>query len=198
MTILDVPVKVQMAVITSNGKNKLDESAAIFNESDYGSWVSGGDDVGIKFSSIDIERERVEQHRERGKMIVDKLTEFENRNYLQADSACGSTEAPMWCKDYKGKNHTQFNYYPRSDLDDNADVIYFTDAGSEEGGKTYISGDITDMQDLMRAIGLPASYGVDPWGRTLYYQSNASNRSDPPFSASICFSYTGNCFEEIK
>jgi hypothetical protein len=51
----------------------------------------------------------------------------------------------------------------------------------------------------MADLGLPTSYAFDPWGRTLNYHGNITGRTDPPFSASICYAFAGeNCFTRVE
>ncbi len=184
-------VNVNMATVVSAGKDGIADSLIIGGERDYALWEPLNDDIGAKFSTINIERQRVDDFKAQARLIVDKLSSYEQARYLEADGSCAS-DGPSWCEEEGGINYRQFNYYPRSDLDRNEDVTYYSEATG--GSEQYIAGDPIDMERLMRDIGLPASYAVDPWQRTLYYQSNVTGRGEPPFSASVCFSHAGSCF----
>jgi hypothetical protein len=48
----------------------------------------------------------------------------------------------------------------------------------------------------MMDLGIPATFAQDPWGRVLMLNSNISGRTDPPFSASLCFSAGENCLSK--
>ncbi|MCP5405447.1 MAG: hypothetical protein H6922_04405 [Pseudomonadaceae bacterium] len=186
-------VNVHYAVIFSGGKDGVKSSADLYSETDYAEWAPMGDDVGIKVSTRDIELKRKDEYVARAQLIVDKLEAAEASAFVEAQGACGGTEAPTWCTDQDGKNYTQFNFYPASTMDTSDGVVYY--ATTIQGGAPYQSGDTADMQRLMADLGLPSSYAMDPWGRSLNYHSNVSERADPPFSASICYSFNGaNCF----
>jgi hypothetical protein len=184
-------IAMKYAIVFSAGKDGVIDSDIIQNENDFAQWAERNDDRGIKISTRDVELKRLEEYRARAQLIVDKITSMEAANYLEATGSCGSASPPNWCADYEGKNHTQFNYYPKSDLDQTDGVVYFTAA---KGGTTaYIAGDLNDMRQLMEDVGLPTTYAIDPWNRVLFYHSNITKRENPPFTASICFSHGGNC-----
>ena len=192
ITLENTEIEMKYAVIFSPGKDGIEDSAIIVTEQDYAMWEEKNDDKGIKISSRDVELARLEEFRARGQLIVDKLQDAESIAYLEATGSCDGITPPTWCTDYEGKNNTQFNFYPKSDLDTIEEAIYLTDARGE--GQIYSAGDINDMQQLVKNIGLPPTYATDPWGRVLFYHSNITDRADPPFSASICFSNGSNCF----
>jgi hypothetical protein len=184
-------IAMKYAIVFSAGKDGVVDSDIIQNENDYAQWAERNDDKGIKVSTRDVEMKRLEEYRARAQLIVDKITSMEAANYLESTGICGGSSPANWCADYEGKNHTQFNYYPKSDLDQTDGVIYFTDAKGQT--TSYIAGDLNDMRQLMEDIGLPTTYAIDPWNRVLFYHSNITKRENPPFTASICFSHGGNC-----
>jgi type II secretory pathway pseudopilin PulG len=186
-----VPVTVNMAVVHSSGPDGVNDSVSISAENEYAAWVPANDDVGTKFSSVMIEKERVARYRHQGRQIVDKLEAQESGRFLTATNTCSATPADSICS-HSGTSHTQYNYYPKSDLDSGSAVYFDPDVTSTL--QTYTSGDSSDMQQLMADIGLPSAFATDPWNRTLHYSSNATNRTSPPFTASICFSSGGSCF----
>ena len=186
------PVPIQYAVVFSAGQDGIANSDLIVSGYDYRLWEAKNDDIGVKISSRDIERERLEEYRARGQLIVDKLQNVETTHYLEAVANCDGSSPATWCEDFEGKDQSQFNFYPKSDLDDLESVAYYVDA--KGGGTTYSAGDINDMEQLMTDLGLPTAYAKDPWNRTLFYHSNITKRENPPFSASICFSHGSNCF----
>lgn len=192
ITLEGTPIVMHYATIHSAGKDGVNNSAAITSEIDYAQWEPLNDDIGIKFSTRDVEVERLAEYRARGQLITDKLSAFESAAYLQATGACESTTPESYCENVDNKNYTQLNYYPQSDLDNTEGVVYFSTISG--GSPNFTAGDINDMQELMSALGLPTLYATDPWGRTLFYHSNVTERSNPPFTASICFSDGGNCF----
>jgi hypothetical protein len=194
VTLGGTPVTVYHAVIYSAGKDGVDNSPGITSESDYAQWQPLRDDVGIKVSTRDIEMKRNDDYAQQGQLIVKKLEDAENAAYLEAQGTCGGETPPEWCTNSSGKNYTQFNYYPTSNLDDNADAVRYPSTILNK--PVYNSGDENDMQQLMLDLGLPTTFAKDPWGRTLRYHSNASSRADPPFAASICFSFGEDCFVE--
>lgn len=192
VTLEGTAITMHYATLHSAGKDGIDNSGSITSEGDYAAWEPLGDDIGIKFSTRDVETARLGEYRARGQLITDKLSTYESAAYLQATGACESSTPESFCENIDTKNYTQLNYYPKSDLDENADVKYYSDIS---GNTTMLTaGDMTDMESLMELIGLPTSYAQDPWGRVLFYHSNITDKSDPPFTASICFSDGGSCF----
>lgn len=190
-TIEGIPVTIHMAVIHSSGKDGIDDSVTISNKTQYSAWAPAGDDIGIKFSTISVEKERVLEFREQAKLVVDKITAHESGRYLVANTTCTATPADASCSD-SGKSYTQYNYYPKSSLDSTSAVYYDPDVSSEQ--QTYTAGNLADMQQLLTDIGLPTSMATDPWGRVMYFDSNITSREIPPFTASICYSSGGSCF----
>lgn len=182
--ISDVEVTVHYATIHSLGKNGLDETPTPFTPTDWDNWTALQDDIGIKYSTIQIENARVEEYRGRGKLIIDKLSAVEAGNYMAADALCSSTEAPEWCT--KPKDYSMYNYLPPSNADNalSADDYYALLSGNSQ---VYISGDPTSMEQLMSNIGLPRAFAKDPWGRTLFYNSNATFSQTPPFTGSVWY-----------
>lgn len=188
----DTPITMQLAAISSRGKNAIGESAQVNSESDFNAWQAGGDDIGTKYTSRDVEMQRLAEYRARAQLIIDKLEAMESASFLEAQNTCSAgAGSPEWCTNIDGKNYTLFNYYPKSDSDDTTGVVYYSDKILNQ--KVYASGNLAEMQQLMIDLGLPSSYAQDPWGRVLMFSPNVTGRTDPPFSASLCFSSGENC-----
>lgn len=187
----DTPITVQFAVVFSRGKNALDDTGGFGGMDDFAEWQPHKDDVGVKFTSREVELKRLGQYRENARLILDKIEAYEAAAFLEAQSTCSAKDGPEWCADMGGKNWTLFNYYPRTDADDTTGVIYYAEKVLNK--RTYASGNLDDMQQLMMDLGLPASYAQDPWSRVLMFNPNITARTDPPFAASICFSAGENC-----
>lgn len=187
----DMPVTAQYAVIYSRGKNNTADSGGFSGPEEFADWAPRKDDVGTKYVSRDVERRRIDEYRSRAQLIIDKLESAESAAFMEAQSTCTGDSQPAWCADSGGKNYTLFNYYPKSDADDTTDVVYYSEKIANK--PVYISGNPDDMAQLMTDLGLPAAYATDPWGRILMYNPNVTGRSQPPFSASLCFSAGENC-----
>jgi hypothetical protein len=188
----DTPITLQLAVIASRGKDGVGNSPSVNSENDFNEWQTRGDDIGTKYTSRDVELARLQEYRARAQLIIDKLEAVESASFLEAQNTCSAGETiPDWCTNIDSKNYTLFNYYPRSDADDTTGVVYYSDKILSK--KTYASGNLSEMQQMMIDLGLPAAYAQDPWGRTLMYSPNVTARTDPPFSASLCFSSGENC-----
>lgn len=188
----DTPITLQLAVINSRGKDGVGNSGAVNSENDFNDWQTRGDDIGTKYTSRDIELQRLQEYRARAQLIINKLEAVESAAFLEAQNTCtAGAKVPDWCINVDGKNYTLFNYYPKSDSDDSTGVVYYSD--KIQNKKIYASGNLSEMQQLMIDLGLPAAYAQDPWGRTLMYNPNITQRTDPPFSASLCFSSGENC-----
>lgn len=187
----DTPITVQMAVIFSRGKDGVADSGKISTDQDFNDWAPAKDDIGVKFTSRDTEMQRLQQYRQRAQLIVDKLEALESAGFLEAQNTCMGDTPPEWCTKTDGKNYTLFSYYPKSDADDTTGTVYYWD--KVQSKRIYSSGNLPDMQQLMVDLGLPADYAQDPWGRVLMYNPNITNRTNPPYSAAICFSAGENC-----
>lgn len=187
-------IPIHYAIIYSAGKDGVPNSPALTSEMDYAQWEPLKDDVGIKISTRDIELKRLEEYRARGRLIIDKIEAAESTGYLDAQATCTGTAPPGWCEDTEGKNYSQFNFYPVSSEDSTEGVIYYNSKVLSK--PVYNSGDENDMMQLMADLGLPPAYARDPWGRMLRFHSNITQRADPPFAASICFSMGENCFSQ--
>ena len=182
----NVPVTIYYVTIHSKGKNASDNSVNIGSLADYTDWVTGGDDIGIKFNTIEIEKKRVTAYINMGKTVVDALNSYEASKYLEADALCsqGGTD-PTNVNCTSGTTlYSEYNFYPESIPSNASPVYYNTVTGSTAA---FTSGVQNEMEDLMTEINLPTSYAIDPWGRILNYQSNATSRNEAPFSASVWY-----------
>ena len=187
----DTPITVQFAVIFSRGKNAIDDTGGFGGMEDFAGWEPKKDDLGVKYTSRETELGRLATYRKNAQLILDKIEAYEAAAFLEAQSTCSAKDAPAWCTDMEGKNWTLFNYYPRTDADDTGGMIYYAEKVLNK--RTYSSGNLDEMQQLMMDLGLPASYAQDPWSRVLMFNPNITARTDPPFSASVCFSAGENC-----
>ncbi len=192
VTIEGNSIPIHYAIIYSAGKDGVPNSPALTSEMDYAQWEPLKDDVGVKVSTRDIELKRLEEYRARGRLIIDKIESAESTAYLDAQATCTGTSPPGWCENTDGKNYSQFNFYPVSSEDSTDGVIYYNKSVLSK--PAYNSGDENDMAQLMVDLGLPPAYARDPWNRLLRFHSNITQRTDPPFAASICFSSGENCF----
>ena len=186
----DVPVTIFYVVIHSSGKDATDNSVAISSIAEYTSWVAGGDDIGVKFNTLEIEKKRVNAYVSMGKTVVNALNVYESSKYLEAEALCsqgGTNPADADCTN-GGKIYSEYNYYPESNPQGNgsgAGAIYYTNVTSS--ATAFTSTNLVDMQALMTEVSLPTSYASDPWGRVLNYESNATGRDESPFSASVWY-----------
>lgn len=187
----DMPVTTQFAVIYSRGKNGGADSGGFGSADEFAEWAPKRDDIGSKYISRDVEKRRIDEYRSRAQLIIDKLEAAESAAFMEAQNTCGAENAPAWCTQTNGKNYTLFNYYPKSDADDTTDVVYYSEKMLNKAA--YVSGNPDDMAQLLTDLGLPSSYATDPWGRILMYSPNITGRTQPPFSASICYSSGENC-----
>lgn len=195
-TINNTDVTVHLATIHSNGRDGVNDSTTIVDEADYASWEPSDDDIGAKFSTIEIEKERVLRYREQAQQIIDKLSAHESGRFLYINGVCpAGDDSHADCVHETPDpdvHHSNYNYYPKSSLDSSGAT--YLDPDVTGSYQTYTAGNSTDMQQLLSDIGLPTSFATDPWNRTLYYDSNITDRTSPPYSASICFSSAGSCF----
>ena len=190
LNIEDIPVTVLLATVHSSGKDTVNDSATVANSAAWDVWVVANDDIGSKFSTLEIDKARVAEYRGRGKLIIDKLEEYRSRGYLTVDQQCRAGGTESWCTN---DNYTMFNFYPVSDLDVTAADYYDVQYDAEFGGGfvTYVAADTVSMQALMATLNLPQELAQDPWGRDLCYNSNITLSVTPPFTGSIWYSDAG-------
>ncbi len=190
----DTPLNMQLAVVFSRGKNAIDDTGGFTSNDEFAAWEVQKDDLGVKYTSREEDLQRLTDYQAQAGRIIDRLENTETVSYLAAQTACDGTDAPAWCAGMNGKNWQQFNFYPKTDADDTAGVVYYqTDVLQK---RVFANGNIDDMQELMVELGLPASAAQDPWGRVLQLNTNITARAEPPFSASLCFSTGENCLTE--
>lgn len=189
-SIEDVPVTIFYVVLHSSGKDVTDSSVAISSIAEYTSWVPGGDDIGIKFNTLEIEKKRVKAYVNLGKAVVNALNVYESSKYLEAEALCspgGTNPSDPDCTS-GGKVYTEYNYYLESNpqgAGSGGSAVYYTNVTAS--ATAFTSADTTDMEALMTEIALPTAYATDPWGRVLNYESNATGRNEAPFSASVWY-----------
>lgn len=194
ITIENIPVTVNYAVVASPGKNGITESEDVATPAEWDAWAPKGDDIGTKFSTIEIEKKRVETFQQQGQIIVTKLEEFEQTRFVEVDTLCSVTPNDPQCfvSNELGQVITQenFNFYPKSSLDETEGAFYYGQQFKEE--PEFLSGDKRSMEDLMALLKLPAYFAVNPWGEVLTYHSNIYQRPVAPFRASIWVNEDGD------
>jgi hypothetical protein len=189
ISIEDIELTEHLVTIHSAGKDGVNDTPSPTIAGEWNEWRPLNNDLGTKFSTIEIGKARITEYQSRGRVIVDKLQAIEEANYLEAESLCPDE---LWCKDIpevKDK-YTGFNFYPQSSLDTTGSP-YFAEIFTGGANNIYISGDEQSMKALMKELGLPHSYSKDPWGRVMQYDSNIVKErprpTKPPFTASIWF-----------
>lgn len=185
----DFEVTENLATIHSSGKDGVDDTAAPTFEAEWNIWQPLNDDIGIKYSTIEVEKSRVSEYQGRAKLIVNKLEDYSSANFIEAQAECPEAE---WCNNFPkdGDKYTEFNFYPQSNTD-NSGATYYDDVKTGGSNTIYVSGDSLSMAELMKKLGLPEEFAFDPWKRVLKYDSNfiqdRPNPHKPPFSASIIY-----------
>ena len=189
----DFDVTENLLTLHSTGKDGVSDTPLPTTAAEWALWTPLNDDIGTKYSTIEVEKARVSEYRGRAKLIIDKLEAQASSNYLAAQNECqGGDEAVTWCQDVpnKGDSYTEFNFYPQSNSD-NSGAGYYAAITSGGAGEIYVSGDIYSMESLMEKLGLPREFAQDPWKRVLIYDSNyildRPNANKPPFTASIAY-----------
>lgn len=193
ISIEDFDVTEQLLTIHSTGKDGVNDTPVPTSAAEWALWQPQNDDIGTKYSTIEIEKARVSEYRGRAKLIIDKLESYASANYLEAQRQCDTgDEGTEWCVDKPevGDSYTDLNFYPQSSTDGTG-ALYFDNTVSGGSAEIYVSGDEFSMQKLMENLGLPAAFATDPWKRVLVYDSNyiqdRSNAHKPPFTASIAY-----------
>lgn len=207
-TIEGLPVTVHHAVLFSHGPDGVADSGTgdiltnALCATDYASWNVGGDDIGEKFSTFDIERSRVEITRQRLGAIRDGLSAYEASRFMEAQTTC-SGSPPAACDfnnsgGYEAGEEVGYNFFPRSTNDvpphtgtDPYDYYFIPDFRIATGSEiSEVNNDLTSMQNFVNLLGLNNEYARDPWGRTLCYESNVTNQLSSPFTVRVEYKTT--------
>lgn len=200
------------AVIYSHGPDEANDSAVTADflpngstcASSFGAWQPENDDIGAKFTSIDVERERVARHQRQAKEVIDALQAYETGLFLDNQRHCASVGNPGGDKrcnwDTTGGNEydlgeeARMNYYPSSTLDAGDSATppnnYYYEVYALGTGSSYDPGSANGMRNFVELLGLPTEYATDPWGNSLCYDSNSTDRDEAPFLATIKYDNT--------
>lgn len=187
ITLDNMPVTVHYAIIYSSGKDGINNSPAVSTAAEWNGWAPQGDDIGNKFSTIEIEKERIANFQQQGSLIVNKLDELEQSRYVEMDTICTATPEYPQCSvtgpDGKVITYQNYNFYPRSNLDTTRNAFYYST--EVMGEPVFISGNKESMEQMMALLKLPAYFATNPWGEVLTYHSNIYERPIAPFRAQI-------------
>jgi len=206
-TIEGVQVTVHYVVLYSGGPNLTNESGAndfLTNAAcaaNYSAWNATADDIGIKFNTFDIERDRVAEMKNKLVTVQSALQAYETTLFLENQTFCANVanqaNTPRCNFDgvggYLPGEEINLNYFPRSTNDPNVGGYYYVPNGrAAAGGElSVVNNTAADMTSLMALIGLSTNYIRDPWGRLLCYESNRTNNVRAPFTAKL--EYTNTC-----
>ncbi len=187
----DFEVTENLATIHSSGKDGVDDTPAPTFEAEWNTWQPLNDDIGIKYTTFEVEKARVNEYQGRAQLIISKLEDYSSANFIEAQAECPEA---AWCYNFPldGDKYTEFNFYPQSNTDISG-ATYYDDVKTGGSNTIYVSGDSLSMAELMKKIGLPEEFAFDPWKRVLKYDSNfiqdRPNPNKPPFSASIIYEW---------
>lgn len=220
LSIEGVTVSVYYAAVYSRGPDGIADSGTndfLVNATcaaDYGAWEVANDDIGMKYTNLELQRTRVAEYRRRAQTVLAALQTYENTRFLDNQRFCSNSgnQANARCNwdtsasspGYDLGEEARMNYYPRSSLDtlDSGtspnDFYYDMNGGGFGGG---VSGHWTfgstpvgmnfNSELLINEIGLSQEYVTDPWGRRLCYHSNSGGVLEAPFLATV--SYASSC-----
>lgn len=206
-TIEGVQVLVHYVVLYSGGPNLTNESGTgdfLTNAAcaaNYSTWNGTADDIGIKFNTFDVERDRVAEMKNKLVTVQSALQAYETTMFLENQGFCsvvGNQGTTPRC-DFDGASgyipgeEISLNYFPRSTNDPNLGGYYYIPNGRIATGNemSVVNNNAADMTSLMTLIGLSADYIRDPWGRLLCYESNRTDNVRAPFTAKL--EYTNTC-----
>lgn len=170
-TIEGIGMNVQYAVLYSMGPDATADSGE--NDflsqgscaADFADWSPQGDDIGMKFNSLEIEQARAEKTKEQLTAVVQALQAYETQMYLRNQQICKDLDDPnvLPAEDnpaagrspgcdfdtdglYDSGEEIKFNYYPRSTLDGNTSYYLVPGAGDDTGAGIPNSNFTVDAQ----------------------------------------------------
>lgn len=192
ISIADFDVIEHLVTVHSAGKDGVNDTQKPTSAAEWATWAPQNDDIGTKYSTIEIEKSRINEYKGRAKMVIDKLEAYASGRYLEAQNLCDGEKSEEWCLNLpeEGDRYSGFNFYPKSNSD-NSGAVYFDQITAGGSSEIYVSGDIYSMESLMEKLSLPKAFAKDPWERILIYDSNyiqeRPNANKPPFTASIAY-----------
>lgn len=206
LTIEGIEVPVYYAVAYSPGPDGVFDSHTggndflrnAFCQSDYAAWVAQGDDIGAKYTNLELQRNRVLEYKRRATTVVNALRAHETNRFLDNQRFCTQAASPgtnSRCNwnggSYETGEEAQMNYYPRSTIDTTTcpTTFYFDQKLSPQ--PTAWSYTPAATTTLLERIGLTDEYATDPWNRRLCYNSNAAESCTSPFIATV--RYASSC-----
>lgn len=202
--LLGVSVTVHYGIIVSSGPNKtFNSSTIVANRAAYQAWAPVGDDFGIKFNTVLVERDRIVRMREQQRVIMEALAAYAQRREAEHTAICTASSCNCntdannctslgvpYCDRtsdhlYCPGEEKLYNFYPTDTTEAaaNSTLAY----NVVRGLATYTSGNLTSMQNLLTLIGLPTALATDPWGRTMRYSSNQYATTNPPYTAAVWY-----------
>lgn len=217
MTIEGIVVSIYYAAVYSMGPDGIADSGTndfltdATCQADYAAWAPANDDIGTKYTSLELQRDRVLEYKRRAQTVVAALQAYENTLFLENQRFCAipANQTNSRCNwdttsGYEIGEEALLNYYPRSVLDTldggaspgnfyysmNRSGILGSTAGNWVFG-TLVGGANFTSETLVNTLGLSTEYATDPWGRRLCYHSNASGVMEAPFLATV--SYATSC-----
>lgn len=222
LTIEGVLVSVYYAVVYSGGPDGIPESHVSANflqdstcQVDYGEWLPQGDDIGAKYTNLELQRARVLEYKRRAQAVISALQAYESQRFIENQRFCSNSsnhsnsrcnwDTSTGSSGYETGEEARMNYYPRSGLDTLATTTSPNDFYAGMNGVPGVDGSSTSIWvpmeaafppayttlSLLSEIGLPDEYETDPWGRRLCYHSNAGRSTNAPFLATV--RYTNSC-----
>ncbi len=212
-TIEGVQVTVHYAVIYSGGPDRTlssgtgDILANATCVANFAAWNTINDDIGMKFSTIDIERAYITEMKNKLIIIQESLQAYEATKVMENQDFCSTTLNPETLNPrcdfnndgaYQTGEEIGSNYFPRSATDTVDTAVppnnyYYIPYGRAAAGTEVgdVAFNLAGMQAFVISLGLDASYATDPWGKLLCYESNRTGNMQSPFT--IKLSYAAVC-----
>lgn len=204
----ETDVQFYAVVLISAGPNGLFDDP--YNSSDYADYDGscadfilldkndptrvGEDDIVLRFSNYDIAKKQGVDDNSKLKAIMTKIEAQAARNRIRWQRVCeaSGTGQPGCDYDangtyYKGEE-LNMNFYPQATetvAGCAASRPYYAD--NAEFSRAYTSANLSSMQSMMTALGLPTSYAQSISGIALNYDSNDGNRCSGPFTAKVWY-----------
>lgn len=198
--ILNSTMTVKYFYIISLGRNATKEST---NPTSYVGWKSfkaGGDDLVLKFSSIEIEKQIAEVEKNQIQLVKNLLENYVADRIKQNQNLCedSSYQKLEQCDinqddDYVINEELGLNYMPK-EIDDNKGQYYITYNSIYNTENKFKSGYINkssnyqyNMYTFMSVIGGLADYVVSPRGLVLHFDSNKYGNTQSPYYGEIWY-----------
>lgn len=219
-TIRNVPVSINHISIHSGGRDGTSDTADATTEAEWQAWIPADDDLGFSFNTSAYISPKIDDMLTKLDVVQKALISFSQDLVAKTRIDCSWTSAEIIAAGaslaglaapttlnaitYPTGQHAvcdlnndgiiepeeflQLNYYPQVQAE--ASASYRASRAVLNSAVPDNSFIVTDIDDLLTVLELPASYKNTDIGMTLCYDSNIGDKTQPPYQAGVWYTET--------